>query len=89
MKLEEKIATITFTTKGQVVIPRWLRSRFEIEAGTKASVRATPQGILLQPITRVTIRSLRGKYSGLGAGTKGLEAERRRDRLKEDETRHP
>lgn len=57
--------TVNFGTKGQVVIPRRLRREFEIEEGTKATVVATPEGILLRPITRAYIKSLRGKYKHL------------------------
>lgn len=57
--------TVNFGTKGQVVIPRKLRKEFEIEEGTKATVVATPEGILLKPITRASIRNLRGKYRHL------------------------
>ena len=57
--------TVSFGTKGQVVIPRRLRREFEIEVGTKATVVATPDGILLKPITRTYIKSLRGKYRHL------------------------
>ena len=60
-----KLDTVRFGTKGQVVIPRRLRKEFEIEDGTKATVVATPEGILLKPITRTYIRSLRGKYKHL------------------------
>jgi len=71
--------TVSFGTKGQVVIPRRLRREFEIEAGTKATVVATPEGILLKPITRTYIKSLRGSLKG----TKAMEtfmAERKRER---------
>ena len=54
--------TVHFGAKGQVVIPRRLRREFEIEEGTRATVVATPDGILLKPITRAYIKSLRGKY---------------------------
>ena len=57
--------TVSFGTKGQVVIPRRLRKEFEIEDGTKATVVSTPEGILLKPITRAYIKSLRGKYKNL------------------------
>jgi bifunctional DNA-binding transcriptional regulator/antitoxin component of YhaV-PrlF toxin-antitoxin module len=56
--------TVSFSVKGQVVIPRWLRREFEIEEGTRAHVRATPQGILIQPVTAKHIRSLRGSLKG-------------------------
>jgi len=81
--------SVTFTTKGQVVIPARLRRHFDIKEGTRATVVATPEGILLKPITRTFIHSLRGKYAHLRIGTKELEAERRRDRIKEDEAHRP
>ncbi|MHB8523371.1 MAG: AbrB/MazE/SpoVT family DNA-binding domain-containing protein [Limisphaerales bacterium] len=55
-----KTDSVWFTTKGQVVIPAWLRKQFQIEDGTKAVVQATSEGILLKPVTSVTIRRLRG-----------------------------
>jgi AbrB family looped-hinge helix DNA binding protein len=60
MNTTEKVDTVWFTTKGQVVIPLRLRKQFHIEDGTKAVVQATPEGILLKPVTSVTIRRLRG-----------------------------
>jgi hypothetical protein len=41
----------------------------------------------MTPITRASIRAMMGKYSHLNVGTKELEAERQRDRLKEEKTR--
>jgi bifunctional DNA-binding transcriptional regulator/antitoxin component of YhaV-PrlF toxin-antitoxin module len=43
-----------------VVIPSWLRKQFEIEEGTKAVVQATPDGILLKPVTSALIKKGRG-----------------------------
>jgi AbrB family looped-hinge helix DNA binding protein len=74
-----KAETVNFGAKGQVVIPRRLRREFEIEEGTRASVVSTPEGILLKPITRTYIKSLRGSLKG----TKAMEtfmAERKRER---------
>ena len=51
MNATEKPDTVWFTTKGQVVIPLRLRKQFQIENGTKAVVQATPEGILLKPVT--------------------------------------
>jgi AbrB family looped-hinge helix DNA binding protein len=56
---------VNFGTKGQVVIPLRLRREFEIESGTRATVVSTPEGILLKPITRAYIKSLRRKYRHL------------------------
>ena len=47
--------TVWFTTKGQVVIPRRLRKEFHIEEGTRAVVSATPDGILLKPVSKWSI----------------------------------
>jgi AbrB family looped-hinge helix DNA binding protein len=52
--------TVSFTVKGQVVIPRRIRREFEIENGAKAVVQATPEGILLKPITGAAIKRARG-----------------------------
>ncbi len=60
MRAINKTGSVWFTTKGQVVIPSWLRKQFHIEDGTKAVVQATPEGILLKPVTSVTIQRLRG-----------------------------
>jgi AbrB family looped-hinge helix DNA binding protein len=60
MRATSKSDAVWFTTKGQVVIPSWLRKQFQIEDGTKAMVEVTPDGILLKPVTAVTIRRLRG-----------------------------
>ena len=79
MHVAPKPETVYFSIKGQVVIPRRLRREFEIEEGTKATVVATPEGILLKPITRTYIKSLRGSLKG----TKAMEiflAERKRER---------
>ena len=65
--------------KGQVVIPRRLRSEFEIEEGTRAQVYAENGYIVLKPITAKYIKSLRGSLKG----TKAMEvfrSERKRER---------
>jgi AbrB family looped-hinge helix DNA binding protein len=60
MSPTEKLETVWFTTKGQVVIPLRLRKQFDIEDGTKAVVQATPEGILLKPMTATLIKRGRG-----------------------------
>ncbi len=60
MSVVLKIDSVRFTTKGQVVIPRWLRKEFEIEDGTKCVVQATADGILLKPVTAALIKRGRG-----------------------------
>lgn len=58
--MTSKTDSVWFTTKGQVVIPVRLRREFHIETGTRAVVEATPEGILLRPVTRHAISRLRG-----------------------------
>ncbi len=60
MSTAAKSDSVWFTTKGQVVIPMWLRKQFHIEDGTKAVVQATPEGILLKPVTAALIKHGRG-----------------------------
>lgn len=73
------VETVQFTTKGQVVIPARFRREFQIEEGTKASVIITPEGILLRPITRSYIKSLRGSLKGRGV-MKSMLADRKTER---------
>ena len=60
MSATTKTDAVRFTTKGQVVIPAWLRKQFHIEDGTKAVVQATSEGILLKPVTAALIKHGRG-----------------------------
>ena len=60
MSTATKSNTVWFTTKGQVVIPRWLRKEFDIEDGTRAVLTATADGILLKPVTAALIKRGRG-----------------------------
>ena len=60
MSVTIRLDSVRFTTKGQVVIPAWLRKEFHIEDGTRAVVQATPEGILLKPVTASLIKRGRG-----------------------------
>lgn len=60
MNGKSKADSVWFTTKGQIVIPAWLRREFHIENGTRAVVQSTPEGILLKPVTKHAIARLRG-----------------------------
>ncbi len=82
MKNSTNAETVSFTVKGQVVIPRKIRREFEIEDGTQAVVETTSEGILLKPITGKYIRSLRGKYKHLDL-MKGLTESRKEDRQRD------
>jgi AbrB family looped-hinge helix DNA binding protein len=74
MNATSKLDSVWFTSKGQVVIPAWLRKQFHIEDGTKAVIQATPEGILLKPVTAALIKQGRGIIKRK-AGDKGLAEE--------------
>jgi len=79
MENTNKTDTIHFSVKGQIVIPRWLRQRFEIEEGTRALVYQEGDAIVLKPITPRHIRNLRGSLKGSSA-LKALMEDRKRER---------
>ena len=61
-----KFGMVTFTTKGQVVIPARLRKEMQLEPGTRASVEKTKDGILLRPVTCNAIDELQGAFAEPG-----------------------
>lgn len=70
----------TFTyvsSKGQVVIPVELREQMGIEPGTRIAVERHGHAIVLRPVTKEFIRSLRGITKGAG---RIREREHRKDR---------
>ncbi len=79
MKTSHKTGMIHFTVKGQVVIPRWLRKQFDIEAGTRALVYQEGDAIILKPITPRHIKNLRGSLKGSGV-LKALMEDRKHER---------
>jgi AbrB family looped-hinge helix DNA binding protein len=71
----------TATAKGQIVIPSSIRRKFDIKEGTRIQIEVDEDAheIILKPITRQFIHSLRGKYKGCGLVDE-LMAEKRRER---------
>lgn len=69
------------TSKGQVVIPSKIRKQLGIKDGTylQIDVNTVTKQIILTPVTREYVRSLRGKYKGKGL-MKALMAEKKRER---------
>jgi len=69
------------TSKGQVVIPSKIRKQLGIKDGTylQIEVDTVTKQIILTPVTREYIRSLRGKYKGKGL-MKALMADKKRER---------
>jgi len=69
------------TSKGQVVIPSKIRRRLGIREGTyiQIDVDDANKKLILTPVTREYIHSLRGKYRGKGL-MKALMAEKNREK---------
>jgi AbrB family looped-hinge helix DNA binding protein len=72
-------------SKGQIVIPSKIRRLLGIKDGTylQIDVDVVTRQIILTPVTREYIRSLRGKYKGKGL-MKALMADKKRERDAEE-----
>ena len=72
--------TVT-TSKGQVVIPSKIRRQLGIKEGTRIQIDVDEANkrIILTPVTREYIHSLRGKYKGKGL-MEALKAEKEQEK---------
>jgi AbrB family looped-hinge helix DNA binding protein len=72
--------TVT-TSKGQVVIPAKIRRKLGIKEGTyiQIDLDEANKRIILTPVTRGYVDSLRGKYKGKGL-MKALKAEKEQEK---------
>ena len=71
----------TATSKGQIVIPSSIRRRLGIKEGTRIQIelKEDDKEIILRPITRDYVHSLRGRFKGKGL-LKALMADRKEER---------
>jgi len=71
----------TATSKGQIVIPSSVRRKFGIKEGTRIQINVSDdeKEIILTPITREYVHSLRGKFKGKGL-LKVLMADKKKER---------
>jgi AbrB family looped-hinge helix DNA binding protein len=70
---------VVFSTKGQVIIPKKIRTKLGIEEGTEAIVHEENGRIILQPINAAYIAGLRGRLGNVEL-VQTLEAERAKER---------
>jgi AbrB family looped-hinge helix DNA binding protein len=75
-----KAETSVVTTKGQLVVPARLRRRFGIKKGTTVAFSEDGGRIIVQPVSREFIRSLRGSLKGEPSALSTLLQERKRER---------
>jgi antitoxin PrlF len=71
---------VQLSTKGQIVIPAELRERYGLEAGTQFVVEDGKGCIILRPITKAYIKSLRGFLKNGPSLSDMREREHRDDR---------
>jgi AbrB family looped-hinge helix DNA binding protein len=71
----------TATSKGQIVIPSSMRRKLGIKEGTRIQIELNESAneIVLKPITREYVHSLRGRFKGKGL-LEELMAEKQRER---------
>jgi AbrB family looped-hinge helix DNA binding protein len=71
----------TATSKGQIVIPSSVRRKFGIKEGTRIQINLSDdeKEIILTPITREYVHSLKGKFKGKGL-LKALMADKKKER---------
>ena len=70
----------TATSKGQIVIPSSVRRKFGIKEGTRIQINLSDdeKEIILTPITREYVHSLKGKFKGKGL-LKALMADKKKE----------
>jgi AbrB family looped-hinge helix DNA binding protein len=79
--------TAYVTSKGQLVIPAKIRSKYNIKKGTRVNFVEYNGKIILQPVTREYIREFRGIYKvkpGEKSATQELLEDRAEEKRRED-----
>ena len=81
---KEAMVKTAATSKGRITIPSSLRRKLGIKPGTRIWIEADESShrIILTPITRAYVHSLRGRYRGRGL-LKALLVEKNRERESE------
>jgi len=75
-----EIETSVVTTKGQLVIPARLRRRFGIKKGTVVTFVEDAGRLVVQPVTREFVHSLRGSLKKEPSALAALLEDRQRER---------
>ena len=69
--------TSVLTSKGQLLIPKRLRTKYGIKSGGKIIFEETPRGVLITPMNEQYFKSFAGilKSSNLADDIKAMKAE--------------
>jgi AbrB family looped-hinge helix DNA binding protein len=76
--MDDKFSTVT--TKGRLVIPAQLRRKYSIREGTRVAFVEEENRLVLQPLTRKYIESLRGSLKQGPSALRFLLKDRRQKR---------
>lgn len=78
------MAIVKAFAKGQVVIPKPIRDRFGIKAGSQLFIQVIGQDIVMKPLPKDPIKALRGMLKDTGPSTADLLRMRREEREREE-----
>ena len=74
------MAITTMSSKGQIVIPAKIRSRYNLKEGTRIHIEEKEQELILRAVTGEYFRKIAGTLKTKGRLSKQLISERKRDR---------
>jgi AbrB family looped-hinge helix DNA binding protein len=70
---------LTISTKGQLVIPADVRAELGIQPGSRIALTVEDTRIILQPVNRLLVEKLRGRFAGGPSMADELQRQRRED----------
>ncbi len=76
--------TATVSKKGWIVVPKEMRIKYDLRAGTKVQIIDYGEGLAIIPLPEDPIKALRGIFADSPSLTEDLLRDRKRDREKED-----
>lgn len=76
---------VRLSSKGQLVIPSEIRSKYGLRKGDRFLVCEEARAIILRPLERHPVLDLRGAYKGDANLTELLLQERQAEKVREDE----
>ena len=75
---------VTASSRGQIVIPKEIRNRFNIVAGKRLSIKAEGDHLLLIPLPDDPVEAFCGIFREKSSLTKALTEHREKDKHREE-----
>lgn len=76
--------TSVLTSKGQVLIPKRLRKKYGIEAGTKVILDEAEGGVMIRPMDTQYFKAFRGILSATGKLKEEMKAMKLEEKKREE-----